>query len=709
MNADTRKFKQFKYSRSFALIRGLMVFAVLPAVSQQPEVKFEATSNLVVINVTVRDRSGKIVEGLKKEDFQLSEDDKPQPVSVFEFQQLKDETLPPPIGTPRSRLGTGPTAPAEKPKAAPGEIHYKDRRLITLFFDLGSMRPAEEVRAQQAALKFLEEQMSASDMVSLMTFSSVLELVEDFTDDREKLIEAIKGLPIGEMAGMASESAETPDDLTEEESNVLFMADDTEFNIFNTDRRLSALESATRHLSTMPERKALVYFSSGVGKTGVENQSQLRAAINEAQRANVVFYTIDARGLVASPPGGDATAAARRGTGIFSGKTQRDRMMKANDEQDTLYALAADTGGKALLDENDLTLGITQAQKDLASYYILGYYSTNAAEDGRFRRIRMRLASRPQFKLEHRAGYYANKVFKNFSAADKERQLEEALQLGNPKTDLPLAIEINYFRLSRTSYFVPLAAKVPAALISLAKKGAAGTAELDFIGQVRDSKGKLAGAVRDTIKLKLTDATAAAWRKRALEYDTGFLLPPGAYRVRFLARENQEGKMGTFETRFEVPDLNSEQDGVRMSSVVWSSQREPLAAAVGGASNSKKLLAVHPLIQDGQKLAPSITRVFRKSQNLYVYFEVYDPEPETDTKLPSVTASLSLYRGRAKAFESEPVRVSRYAESRNQTAPFQFQIPLAGLKPGRYACQMNVVDEVGRKFAFSRAPLVLLP
>ena len=146
-----------------------------------------------------------------------------------------------------------------------------------------------------------------------------------------------------------------------------------------------------------------------------------------------------------------------------------------------------------------------------------------------------------------------------------------------------------------------------------------------------------------------------------------------------------------------------------MSSVVWSSQREPLTSAVGGASNSKKLLAVHPLIQDGKKLAPSVTHVFRKGQNLYVYFEVYDPEPATDTKFPSVTASLSLYRGRAKTFESEPVTVSRFAESRNQTAPFQFQIPLAGLKPGHYTCQMNVVDEVGRKFVFSRAPLVLLP
>ena len=117
--------------------------------------KFEATSNLVVVNLTVRDRSGKIIEGLKKEDFQVFEDDKPQPVSVFEFQQLKDETLPPPIGVARSRMGVEAPPAAEPPKTAPGEVRYKDRRLMVLFFDLGSMKPAEEVRAQEAALKFL--------------------------------------------------------------------------------------------------------------------------------------------------------------------------------------------------------------------------------------------------------------------------------------------------------------------------------------------------------------------------------------------------------------------------------------------------------------------------------------------------------------------------------------------------------------------------
>src|SRR5207244_1506565 len=105
---------------------------------------------------------------------------------------------------------------------------------------------------------------------------------------------------------------------------------------------------------------------------------------------------VDSRGLEASAPAGDASVASPRGTGVFSGSKQSSVTASFDDSQETLYSLAADTGGKALLDSNDLTLGIRQAQTDISSYYIIGYYSTNSADDGKFRRIQVRLASQPQ-------------------------------------------------------------------------------------------------------------------------------------------------------------------------------------------------------------------------------------------------------------------------------------------------------------------------
>src|SRR5262249_14796033 len=203
---------------------------------------------------------------------------------------------------------------------------------------------------------------------------------QDFTGDKERLLDVIKSFSIGESSALAGE-ADTADSNTGEDTQSAFTADETEFNIFNTDRKLTALESAATLLSSLPDRKALVYFASGVGKTGVENESQLRSTVNAAVRANVAFYPIDARGLVALPPGGDATKASARGNGLYSGGQQSRDKDRFNNQQETLSTLAQDTGGKALLDDNDLDMGIVQAQKDIRSYYILGYYSSNAALD----------------------------------------------------------------------------------------------------------------------------------------------------------------------------------------------------------------------------------------------------------------------------------------------------------------------------------------
>ena len=258
-----------------------------------------------------------------------------------------------------------------------------------MLFDVSSMQPQEQIRSVDAAIKFLGTQMTTSDMVSIMTFGTELKTVLDFTADRDQLISTLHAFHVGEaseLSGQADTGADTQD------ISGSFVADETEFNIFNSDRKLAALEDAARRLAHYPEKKALVYISSGIQKTGVDNQSQLQATVNAAIRANVAFYPIDARGLMATPPGGDASTAASVGSNLYSGSAQTSLMDNFHNTQETLDTLAADTGGKALLDSNDLTLGMTQVQKDISSYYILTYASTNAAEDGKYRRIQVKLA-----------------------------------------------------------------------------------------------------------------------------------------------------------------------------------------------------------------------------------------------------------------------------------------------------------------------------
>jgi VWFA-related protein len=673
------------------------------------DVTFTTETKLVIVDLSVKDKSGRPILTLKKEDIEVFEDGVRQDVRVFELQKLSGEPLASLSFASREPQTAEEKAAAPKPTTvAPtvnSAIRYQDRRLLCLFFDMTSMQPPEQIRAQDAAVKFLQSQMTASDLVEIMTYTTAIKVVQEWTDNRDLLISTIKKLTVGEgsdLADMASTTADEGDD------SGSFAADETEFNIFNTDRKLTALEDAARKLSLFPEKKALVYFSSGIGKTGVENQSQIKATVNAAVRANVAFYPVDARGLVALPPGGDASQASPRGTGIMTGSRQQGLRNSLNDSQETLVTIAADTGGKAMLDTNDLTMGIRQAQEDINSYYIVGYYSKNAAADGKYRRIDIKLVSKDlNAKLDFRKGYYGSKTWQKFNASDKERQLEEALTLGDPVNELPLALEVDYFRVARDRYFVPISVKIPGSAVGLSKKGAKQTADLDFIGQVRDASGKLVSGVRDQITVKLDEANAAKLGQRHLQYDAGLTLTPGTYSLRFLARENQSGKMGTFETKFTIPDLNGGKS-MRLSSVIWSNQKESVTAAVGTAGATKKLLEASPLVQDNQKIVPSITRVFRKDQTMYVYFEVYDPSMDPDRKLPSLAAQVELMLGAKVVYTSPQVRLAKLGTTRPGVAPFAFQIPLAKLPAGQYISQVSVIDENGRKFAFPRSEVVVL-
>jgi VWFA-related protein len=677
--------------------------------------RFGATTQLVIEDVIVRGKDGTPITGLKPSDFTITEDGKPQKISVFEFQKLEEEPSAPRIapGNEPSVLAEQVERPPVKSVTAneiapetPGDLKYRNRRLLVLFFDMTAMPLADQIRAQDAASKFLRTQITPSDLVAIMTFSSDINVVEDFTDDRDRLEKDITRLTIGEGQGLE----ETVSDCSAADTGAAFQQDDTEFNIFNTDRQLAALQTAAQMLAPLNEKKALVYFASGITRNGLDNQAQLLATINAAIRANVSFYPIDARGLVAQAPLGDATKGSPGGQGMYSGGSAQAVQSNLQGSQETLYTLAADTGGKALLDNNDLSMGIVQAQRDVNSYYIIGYYSTNEALDGRFRRIKISLndaSLRTKIaKLDYRQGYYAGKEFRKTNDSDREQQLAQALALGDPITDMDIAMEVDYFRLARDRYFVPLAVKIPGTEIELARHGGAETTRFDFIGQVKDAKGAVVANVRDNIPVKLKGETAQQLAKTTLEYDTGFTLPPGTYSTKFLARENETGKIGTFETKFVIPDLTTEQKYLPISSVVLSNQRQRLDAAVASAERDKKLLSEHPLIQDGQKLVPSVTRVFRKDQDMYIYLEAYEPAAET---AQPVMARVTFYRGKVKAFETAPLEVAQGLNPKTKALPVRFSVPLEKLQPGRYTCQVSVLDPSQQKFAFWRAQVIVLP
>jgi VWFA-related protein len=666
-------------------------------------------SELVVETVVVKDKQGKPIEGLTANDFTLTEDGVPQKIRYCDYQVLPATPLPIPPTPAKDedvkiyrRLARTQIAPETQ-----GLAGYKNKRLLALYFDMRSMPPGDQLRALSAAEKFIRTQITEVDLVAILRYQGgSVDVLQDFTSDRNRLLSILETMVVGEGQG----SLESSSDASTADTGAAFGQDDSEFNVFNTDRQLSALQTASKMLGNINEKKALIYFASGLRLNGVDNQAQLHATIDAAIRAGVSFWPIDSRGLVASAPLGDATQGSPGNEGMYSGTAEQADTTNFQQSQDTLFALAGDTGGKALLDNNDLTRGIVQAQKAISNYYLLEYYTTNTALDGKFRKVKITVNKDPTAKLDYRQGYYAGKEFGKFTVADKERQLEDALMLDDPITELTISMEINYFQLNRAEYFVPIVVKIPGRELALAKRGGAEHTLIDFVEEIKDIYGGVTVSnVRDDVNIKLTDATAAELAKRPIEYDGGFTLLPGKYSIKFLARDDETGRIGTYETTFVIPNLNKELKKVPISSVVLSSQRVDLKDSVYNATKGKdeaKDVAANPLVEDGKKLIPSVTRVFSQGRQLYVYLQAYE---EGAAAAKPLVAFVTFYKGQTKVFETQPVAVTPAALSRLGMVPLDFTIGLNQLPPGEYDCQVTILDPTDQKGTFWHAPVLIVP
>jgi len=675
-------------------------------------------SNLVVEAVTVKDKQGNFIRGLKADDFVLTENGAPQTIRYCEHQDLSQTAKLLPPSTPKSEDTTiyDRLVRSQIQSESIDSERYKNRRLLAFYFDMTALPPADQMRSLQAAEQFIRTQMTTADLIAILRFEGgSVDILQDFTGDRNRLLSILQTMVVGEGQGSAS----SVDDSSTTDTGAAFGQDDSQFNVFNTDRQLSALQTAAQMLGHVNEKKSLLYFASGLRLNGIDNQAQLHATVDAAIKAGVSIWTIDARGLVAGAPLGDATQGSPGGQAMYTGASALAVTTGFQQSQDTLYAIASDTGGKAFLDNNDLTRGIVQAQQAISDYYILGYYTTNTERDGKFRRIRISLKQDQEAKLDYRQGYYADKEFRKFNDVDRERQLEDALMLDDPITDLTIAMEVDYFQLNRAEYFVPIVVKIPGRELALAKRRGAEYTRIDFVGEIKDLiGGTTVSNVRDNVNIKLSDATALELARRPIEYDTGFTLLPGKYSIKFLARDDETGRIGTYQANFVIPNLNKVIQRVPISAVVLSSQRVDLKDAIYDAAKTKERAkdeAVNPLVQDGKKLIPSVTRVFSAGHRIYVYFQAYKQpalaspgQPASPTPAPPLFAFVTLYRDGKKLFETPPRSIVPDPASRLGTMPLSFDLGVDDLPRGRYDCQITVLDPSTNKAAFWRAPLKLV-
>ena len=690
-------------SRALAMFLQLVLSCSFLPAQQQTDYVFRVQSDLVLVNVTVRDKNGNFVRGLKPTDFTVLEDNKPQKVISFDIENI-DAVANQDVAQAQPLAGsTSQPENAAKPASSASDSanQFKDRRLIVLFFDLSAMEPDETERAVTSAEHYVDTQMAPADLVSIVSLGSSLLVNQDFTSDKALLKKQLQAFSAG--SGQGYEEGTTGTTEGTPDTGQPFTADDTEYNIFNTDRRLEALRSVAEKLSHVQQKKSLIYFSSGMDRTGIENQSELRAATNAAVRSNLAIYTMDLRGLQALVAGGEAQNASLRGTSAYSGQSMISALNSNFTTQETLVTLASDTGGRAFLDSNDFGQVFKGVQQDTSTYYLLGYRSTNPARDGRYRRIVVKV-NVAGVKLDYRRGYYAPADYQHSTKEDKELQLEEELVSELPATDLPLYLGVAYFRMEANKFFIAVSLVVPGSEIPFTRSSDRDKATLDVIGAVFDREQHPLTRIRDTVKLAVD--TSSEVRKKNVQYDTGLSLPPGKYHLKFVVRENQTGRMGSFETDLNIPDLKSQP--LKMSSIVLASQ---LQTAKKGATPS-------PLIRDGEEIIPNVTHVFSSTQHLRLYYEVYDPG-RTSAAQPAQTQStnsairlltnVAFFRGQAKVFETSLVELTELNARDRKASVVQLDLPLSSLKPGFYTGQVNVIDDAAGSFLFPRFALLIRP
>ncbi|HEY7789993.1 MAG TPA: VWA domain-containing protein [Vicinamibacterales bacterium] len=691
---------------------------------------FRSQANYVLVDVRVWD-GDKPVTDLTQQDFHLTEDGVPQTITGFTIEHVEQ----------LATAGEGGAAPAtiDLSRLPPSESTatiLRNHRLTVLFFDLTSMPVDDLLRALQGAQHFVTAQMTPADLVAIATYSSTLRVLEDFTNNRTALTAALNGIQTGQSSALSEAGTEgdtgdtnaSGETVVNQDVSAAFTPDESEFNLFNTDEKLMAIESLARMLRDVPGRKSIIHFSSGLTRTGQENEAQLRAATDAANLADASLYTFDARGLVALPPGGDASTAAPGGTSLYSGQAFRSQLSSLHDSRETLTALAADTGGRSFTDVNDFSRAFADVQRENSTYYLLTYASTNTASDGKFRRIRVTV-DRHGTRVQARPGYFAPKSFRQFTKGDKDLQLAQALALDTPFVDLPLAVEPSAFETSPGHYQVVLAAKIPGSAVPFAGKATTKKTEFDFAWRATDKNGAVVAALRDTLPVQLNEAQYQQVSKGSLVYRGGIELPAGAFTLKVAVRENESGRIGTFEQPLDLP---ADPPPLALSSIVLGNELQAAPEQNGrrgerggfggfrgfggpGGFTPPGADRVDPLaVGPSQIIVPSVTRVFRVGQTLFVRFESYarSAASTVSTANPQAAgappqAAVVFFRGGVKISEAGPV--PGRLDGSTGRASYLLRIPLARFPAGRYTLQVNVMDPAVGRVAFSRVPLVILP
>ena len=662
-----------------------------PQPPQQPPITFRAEVNYVEVDARVLDKDGKFIADLKPEDFQVFEDGKPQKVSAFSLVNIPLERVERPL------FASKPVEPDVR-----NNMQAADGRIYVIMLDDLHTAPLRSQRVKLAARQFIERYVGANDLAAVVHTSGRGDNSQEFTTSQARLLRAVDRF-MGQKLNSSTMNmvedvqrragtpfaGEPPSDIDDKERG------------FQARNALGAIRNVAQYLGNIRgRRKAIVYFSEGIdydinnmfSDQITEAQSVLDATrdmIAAATRANVAVYAIDPRGLGAEFQ--DMTSIQSFPDDTTLGLGMSAIFNEVRLSQDSLRVMGDETGGFAVVNQNNFRDAFQRIVDDNSSYYVMGYYSTNDRRDGRFRKIEVRVPDRPGLVVRARKGYVAPRgkapEAPKAAANGPSPELKDAIESPLPLTGLPLSLAAAVFKGPSPKGSVVISTFIAGNMLPLTESGGMMKNDLEVLGVATDDKGKSFSTDRSTVNLNMKPDTAKRVAATGFRVIQSIDLNPGRYNLRVAVREANSRKSGSVTFDLEVPDFSKAP--LTMSDIALTSALSGAAPTVRPKDPLEKMLP-GPL---------SSYREFPPVDEIALFAEIYD-----NIKQPhkvQITATAKAEGGQT-VFQSQEDHDSSELAGSAGGYGFQTRMPLKGFAPGLYVLRVEAIAQIGDRSTVSK-------
>lgn len=645
-----------------------------------PPVTFRVDVEYVEVDAIVTDRGGQFVRDLGRDDFQVFEDGKPQKVELFSIVDIPvervDRVLP------------------DRPPVEP-DVRINDRfegRMFVIVLDDLHTHPLRSPLVRRAARQFVERHLGANDLAAVVYTGAGSESGQEFTSSKRLLLASIDRFMGRKVRSRALNRMDEYQRLRQQPRDTALTRSDVtdpddQIRAFQARSAMDTLRSVASYMEGVRgRRKAVLFISEGIdyemynvfeAREASTVLDSVRDAIGAATRGNVAYYSIDPRGLTSMGDDDIEMSGFAEDPSLGVGPQAFQEELRL--AQDSLRMLAEQTGGLASVNSNDFATAFDRVVRDNSSYYVLGYYPTNARRDGRYRKIEVRV-SRPGLEVRSRKGYVAprGKAEPRFSgtgpAAETSAVLRDALNSPLPESDLPMGVTASAFKGTLPNASVLVVTQLSGRRLAFTEKDGKflNTIELSLIAV--DAQGKIKNGDRSKVDLALSPPTHQAVLSGGFRLLTRLDLPPGRYQLRVAARESG-GLVGSVPYDLVVPDFSKEP--LSMSGLVLSSKMAEMTPTARQDEQLKEVL-------NGP---PSVVRDFVQGDTIALFTEVYDNDADKPHRVDIVT-SIVGEDGR-QMFKTEDERSSEELKGARGGYGYVAQIPLRDIAPGRYLLRVE--------------------